>query len=64
MKLGDLVKDIISGFEGIVVADTQWLNGRRRLILQPRGLHEGKPIVPRAARQVLGKRCKKPANSW
>jgi hypothetical protein len=44
IKLGDTARDTITGFEGVVVAETQWLHGCRRLTLQPKGLHEGKPI--------------------
>jgi hypothetical protein len=44
LQLGDEVKDTISGLSGVVVAETQWLHGCRRLTVQPRTLHEGKPI--------------------
>ena len=37
VELGDIAKDAISGFEGTVVAETQWLFGCRRLTLQPKG---------------------------
>jgi len=36
LKLGDLAKDRVSGFQGVVVARTEWLNGCVRLTLQPR----------------------------
>ena len=36
VELGDLVKDEITGFEGIAVSVTMWLNGCRRIGLQPR----------------------------
>jgi len=35
MKLGDRMKDRISGFEGIAVAYSCWLNGCERFCLQP-----------------------------
>lgn len=38
--LGDLVKDDVTGFTGVAVAITQWLNGCRRINLQPRELDE------------------------
>ena len=41
---GDLVKDTISGFQGIVVARTVWLNQCVRLIVQSKELHDGKPL--------------------
>ena len=44
LKLGDYVKDTISGFEGYVTAITEWLYGCRRMGVQPKGLFEGKPI--------------------
>jgi hypothetical protein len=44
IKLGDKAKDTISGLEGVVVAETQWLHGCRRLTIQPQSLHEGKPV--------------------
>ena len=44
IKLGDTVKDRITGFSGVVVAITHWLNGCKRVSVQPRTLHEGKPI--------------------
>lgn len=44
IELGDHAKDTITGFNGIVVGDTQWLHGCRRLSLQPKDLKDGKPI--------------------
>lgn len=44
IKLGDVVRDSISGMEGVVIADTMWLNGCRRLQVQPRELKDGKPV--------------------
>ena len=43
--LGDEVKDSVSGFQGVVIAVTTWLNGCRRLVLQPKKLDKttGKP---------------------
>jgi hypothetical protein len=43
-KVGDTVHDTITGFEGVVVCRSEWLNGCVRLTVQPRKLHEGKPI--------------------
>lgn len=34
-KLGDRVKDIVTGFEGILVARTKWLHGCDRLTIEP-----------------------------
>jgi hypothetical protein len=44
IKLGDVVRDRISGFEGTIVAITEWLNGCRRITIQPSSLFEGKPV--------------------
>lgn len=45
IKLGDVAKDTITGFEGVVVARTEWLNNCVRLSLQPKKLQDnGKPI--------------------
>ena len=45
IKLGDVAKDTISGFEGVVVARTEWLNGCVRVSVQPKKLQEsGKPV--------------------
>lgn len=42
--LGDVARDRISGFEGVVVAVTEWLNGCRRITIHPQRLYEGKAI--------------------
>jgi hypothetical protein len=44
IELGDTAKDVVTGFEGVVVARSEWLNGRVRLSIQPRALRDGKPI--------------------
>jgi hypothetical protein len=45
IKLGDVAKDTITGFEGVAIARTEWLNGCVRISLQPKKLQEnGKPI--------------------
>lgn len=38
IKLGDRARDTITGFEGIVVAETMWIHGCRRLTVQPEKL--------------------------
>jgi hypothetical protein len=44
IKLGDEARDTVSGFTGVCVARTEWLNGCWRMTLQPRGLDkDGKP---------------------
>lgn len=38
IKLGDIAKDKVTGFTGVVVAQTTWLNNCVRLTLQPTSL--------------------------
>jgi hypothetical protein len=44
IELGDIGKDKISGFTGVVVAITTWLHACRRITLQPRELKDGEPV--------------------
>lgn len=44
IKVGDVAKDTVTGFEGVVVCSTMWLNGCERITLQPQELRDGKPI--------------------
>jgi hypothetical protein len=46
IKLGDLARDRITGFEGVVISRHEYLNGCIRFAVQPRELKEGKPIEP------------------
>ena len=46
IKIGQRVRDTITGFEGIVVARTEWLYGCVRLTVQSDRLAEGKPAEP------------------
>jgi hypothetical protein len=44
VKLGDKARDTVTGFTGVCVARTEWLNGCWRITLQPQGLDkDGKP---------------------
>lgn len=44
MKLGDLIKDRLTGFTGVMVAETRWLNGCVRIVLHPTKLSkDGQP---------------------
>lgn len=43
-QLGDLVKDSVTGFQGIVVCRSQWLNGCWRITVQPREIKDGKQV--------------------
>jgi hypothetical protein len=44
IKLGDKVKDSVSGLVGIAVARTEYMNGCVRWAVQPQKLHNGKPV--------------------
>lgn len=44
IDLGDVARDKITGFTGVVVCRSKWLHGCERLVLQPRELKDGKPI--------------------
>ena len=44
IKLGDRVKDKVTGFTGIVIARTEWLYGCVRYGIQAEELKDGKPL--------------------
>ncbi len=44
IKLGDKVKDTISGFEGIAMARTEWLSGCVRWMVEPDKLDKDKKL--------------------
>lgn len=44
LALGDVAKDTITGFTGVVVCISYWLNGCIRIVIQPRDLKDGKPV--------------------
>lgn len=44
VKLGDLVKDTVTGYEGIVTSRTEFLNKCVRIGVQAQKLHEGRPV--------------------
>ena len=44
IKLGDKVKDSITGFGGMAVARCEYLNGCVSIEVQPMGLKDGEPI--------------------
>lgn len=44
IDLGDVARDDITGFQGVVICVSKWLHGCERLTLQPEGLDkEGQP---------------------
>lgn len=44
IKLGELYKDRVTGFEGVAISKTEYLNGCVSILLQPKSLNkEGKP---------------------
>ena len=45
IKLGQVVRDTITGCDGKVIAITEWLYGCRRIMIQPKGNKEtGGPL--------------------
>lgn len=44
IALGDTVRDTITGYTGVVIAYTTWLNKCRRISVQSTELKDGKPI--------------------
>lgn len=44
IELGDVARDSITGFEGVVIGETRWIHGCVRFALQPKGLKDGKPV--------------------
>lgn len=44
IKLGDKVKDKITGFSGIAICRSQWLTGCARFTVQPQEMKDGKPV--------------------
>lgn len=44
LQLGDKVKDVVTGFTGILIAEHKWLHGCRRVTIQPQELKDGKPV--------------------
>lgn len=44
VNCGDLVKDLVTGFEGVVIMRTSWLHGCDRITVLPMGLNkDGQP---------------------
>jgi hypothetical protein len=44
IALGDVVRDTITGFQGVAIGITHWLHGCGRVVVQPQDLKDGKPI--------------------
>lgn len=42
--LGSIARDTITGYEGVIIGKTEWLNGCVRITLQAKGLKDGKPL--------------------
>lgn len=63
VELGDVAKDRITGFKGVVISITKWMNGCVRLQLQPQELREGKPIETQSfdVEQIVLVKSAKPA---
>lgn len=46
IELGDKVKDGVTGFSGIVIAITHWLNGCARITIQPEKVGDDGRVIP------------------
>lgn len=46
IRVGDVARDTVTGFVGVVVCESKWLHGCRRITLQPEKLKDGKPVDP------------------
>ncbi len=46
LQLGEKAKHKITGFTGIIIARTEWLNGCWRMTLQSHKLKDGIPVEP------------------
>ena len=44
VELGDIVKDAITGFEGVAIGITRWLSQCDQVAVKSRSLHEGKTL--------------------
>lgn len=44
IELGDEAKDLVTQMKGVVTAKTEFLNGCKRVLLQPRELKDGHPL--------------------
>ena len=44
IELGDLVKDIVTGFQGVATTRSEYINGCVQYYVRPQKLHEGKRI--------------------
>lgn len=66
IELSDEVKDTITGYSGVVVAFTTWLNLCRRITVQSREMKDGKPVEAQVfdiEQLRLVKKGKKPAKA-
>jgi len=44
LQLGSEVRDMITQFNGVIVARDEWFNGYVRYGVQSKELHDGKPL--------------------
>jgi hypothetical protein len=40
-----MARDTITGFTGVIVCESKWLHGCRRLMLQPKEMKDGTPVA-------------------
>ena len=44
IQLGDLARDKVTGFTGVVECISEWLNSCRRITIRPTTLKDGEPL--------------------
>lgn len=45
IKLGDRVRDMVSGYEGLASAECHWMSGNHTFVIDRESLHEGKMVA-------------------
>jgi len=61
IELGSTVKDLITGYKGVVIGRCEWLHGCTRLIVEAEELKDGKPIEPQWFDEQRVELVKKPS---
>lgn len=44
IEIGDRVKDVVTGFTGVVVGITKWMTGCDTVAVNPAEIKDGKPV--------------------
>ena len=49
VHVGDIAKDSITGFQGVVICESKWLHGCRRITIQPEALDKDGKVKDHAS---------------